>query len=478
MNTSKSILNYFCLRPILLFADRPLIGFHSSDTWVSSPMYFCESLAVLAFLIYEHIIAQRLDYSISREYNMSRFHCAESTKERRKMNKSLVLNTFLENNSLSLLLEAVSVQLGCPVIVTDNAFHVVSAFAAESYSDSEYRRAISHSELPLSACAAINAGLESSSSGRFTTEAKGRRFSVGVLQCSGASLGYIIYILSGDGELSENDCLFCESLVAKQFYSDRHTNTFSLDTAEEILFDLLDGKFKNEEIFKMKAGGTFLAHFEPSRFALLSLSVDAGDRLKNEHIAHSLEESFHASHPIIYGGTLILFLHEDHDESLLRSFIREYELKAVLSEKLNGLFSLKREFDFSKSVLDYLQKEKAPFLTPCREYKLLMFLKKARRDFPLSDEKIEKIYEYDKENDGELCLTLFTYLCCRHSLQETADRLFTHRNTVQYRIRKLREDFEIETDEAGNHLALLLSLSSALIRLGNEKIFLLKESEE
>lgn len=393
------------------------------------------------------------------------------------MNKSLVLNTFLENNSLSPLLEAVSVQLSCPVLVTDNAFHVVSAFAAEGYNDSEYRRAVSHSELPLSACAAINDGLAGSASLHFTTEANSRRFSVGVLQSSGASLGYIIYILPEDKVLNESDCLFCESLVAKQFYADRHTNSFSLDTAEEILFDLLDGKFKDEAIFKMKVGGTFLAHFEPSRFALLSLSADAGDKLKNEHIAHSLEESFHASHPIIYDKTLLLFLHEDHDESLLRSFIREYELKAVLSEKLDGLFSLKKEFDFSKSVLDYLQKAKAPFLAPCREFKLLMFLKKAQKSFPLSDEKVQRAYEYDKANDGELCLTLFTYLCCHHSLRETSDRLFTHRNTVQYRIRKLREDFEIETDEAENHLALLLSLSCALISLGNEKIFLLNNNK-
>ena len=109
------------------------------------------------------------------------------------MNKTTVLNTFLQNNSLDMLLEAVSVQLGCPVIVTDNAFHIVSSFAAKGFEDEAYRKAVAHSELPLSACGEIAKGFEESGGERILAETNGKSFSVNVLKSGCLALGYIIY---------------------------------------------------------------------------------------------------------------------------------------------------------------------------------------------------------------------------------------------------------------------------------------------
>ena len=385
------------------------------------------------------------------------------------MNRTTVLNSFLQNNSLDLLLEAVSLQLGCPVIVTDNAFHIVSSFAAKGFDDMGYRKAVSHSELPLSACGEISKSLEKSENDRVFAETNGKKVGVSVLKSGGVSLGYIIYILFEADEPNESDCVFCESLIAKQFYTDRRTNGFAFDTAEEILIELLDGKYSSNEVFQIKAAGTFLSSFAPDRVALISLS---SDKLRNEHLARSLSQSFHASHPLFYGGKLLLFLHKDHDADFLRSFINEYELCAVLSQKLESLFSLQRVYAELCGVLDYLKNKKPPFLENSIDYRLLLLLKKSVKDFGFADERIRKIFEYDQKNSGELCLTLYTYLICRHSLLETCERLFTHRNTVQYRIRKVRDDFEIDTDNPDGQLRLLLSLSAALIMLGKDELFI------
>lgn len=371
-----------------------------------------------------------------------------------------------------MLLEAVSVQLGCPVIVTDNAFHIVSSFAAEGFDDKEYRKAVSHSELPFSACGEIAKALEKSEGGRVLTETNKKKIAVSELKSAGISLGYIIYILFEADEPNESDCLFCESLIAKQFYTDRRTNAFALDTAEEILIELLDGKFSNEEVFRLKAAGTFLSSFSPDRVAVIALSPSSEEKLRNEHLARSLSQSFHASHPLFYGGKLLVFLHADHDVEFLRSFIGEYNLRAVLSERLESLFALKNTFEKLCAVLDYLKEKKPPFLESGSKYKLLMLLRENEKSFGFTDEKIKAVFEYDRKNKSELCLTLYTYLICHHSLCETCERLFTHRNTVQYRIRKLRDDFEIDTDSPESELSLLLSLSFALIRLGKNELFI------
>ena len=85
---------------------------------------------------------------------------------------------------------------------------------------------------------------------------------------------------------------------------------------------------------------------------------------------------------------------------------------------------------------------------------------------------VRALSERDKADDTLYCLTLYTYLACHHSLQETCERLYTHRNTVLYRVRRMKEDFDIPIDDAGQHLGLLLSCALALLEQGREDVFM------
>ena len=389
------------------------------------------------------------------------------------MNKELLLNVFLRNDSLNLLVEAVSASFGCPVIVTDSAFHIVSAFAATGFSDEEYRRAVAHSELPLTVCEAISAHRGE----RLLGESDTHRYCVGELKCGEVRLGYMLYVLDSGKIPNENDCLFAERLVAKQFNAERRSGGIVTDTAEEILTELLDGKFSDEEVFRLQAAGTFLASFRPSRFVLIGLSPAEARHTDEAGLSHELACSFRASHPFLYDGNMIVFLHEDHDTSLLSQFLCEQRLCAVISERLERLYDLRDAYRTAWEVLHYLQgKHCAPAVYESRDYALLMHLVNMEKRSDSLGEPIGALYRYDTENGSELCLTLYTYLCCRHSLQETCERLFTHRNTVQYRIRKIREDFGVDTDSPDACLPLLLTLALALIRLGHEELFIRKQS--
>ena len=82
---------------------------------------------------------------------------------------------------------------------------------------------------------------------------------------------------------------------------------------------------------------------------------------------------------------------------------------------------------------------------------------------------VRALAERDHADDSLYCLTLYTYLICHHSLQETCERLFTHRNTVLYRVRKMREDFDVPIDDPAQHLALLMSAALMLMSLGQEE---------
>lgn len=60
------------------------------------------------------------------------------------------------------------------------------------------------------------------------------------------------------------------------------------------------------------------------------------------------------------------------------------------------------------------------------DYALLLILRTAVEKGTVFDVDVKKIAEYDKENSGELCLTLYTYLCCPPFTQGTPASGFTH----------------------------------------------------
>ena len=382
------------------------------------------------------------------------------------MDRQLLLNTFLQCNTLGALTEAVSAAFSCSVLVTDDSFHIVAAFAAADFDDEGYRGAVAHSELPLSVCAAIT----ERGGSRIIGEIEKHRCAVGELACGGVRLGYVLYMFGVGQPPQAEDCLFAERLLAKQFYADRRAGGVA-ETEEEILTELLDGRFTSEETFRLQAAGTFLAHFSPARFALIDLADSAAER-DNSHLLADLRQSFRASHPFMRNSCILLFLHETHDIALLSGQLAAYRLRGVVSEPLTGLYAMKDAAARVQAVLLYLREKNAPPAAyACEDYTLLMLLRELNRT-SYSLGKVDALYRQDAAEKTALCLTLYTYICCPHSLAETCARLFTHRNTIQYRIRRIREDFGIDTDAPENCLSLLLSLAVALVRLGEDARFI------
>lgn len=62
------------------------------------------------------------------------------------------------------------------------------------------------------------------------------------------------------------------------------------------------------------------------------------------------------------------------------------------------------------------------------------------------EKKIGKLLHYDKENSSDLVKTLFYYLATDGSLMETAKMLFIHRNSVKYRIDRIKELTDLKLD--------------------------------
>jgi DNA-binding PucR family transcriptional regulator len=89
---------------------------------------------------------------------------------------------------------------------------------------------------------------------------------------------------------------------------------------------------------------------------------------------------------------------------------------------------------------------------------------------------IIKLAEYDREHSGELVDTLKHYLFRNRNIAEAAAHIHIHRNTMSYRIGKIRELLEVDIDDAKTSFGLMLSFyildyyRATVMRGGNEKL--------
>ena len=77
---------------------------------------------------------------------------------------------------------------------------------------------------------------------------------------------------------------------------------------------------------------------------------------------------------------------------------------------------------------------------------------------------ILKLQEYDQRMDAHLVDTLHVYLVENGSIKETAERLYLHRNTVIYRLNKIRQITNLDIDQARIRFLLMLSFAAIQVR--------------
>lgn len=325
-----------------------------------------------------------------------------------------ILRTFLNTNSLRELTNAAGRAMGCPFMVIDDSFHVAAYYRADGIAD-PYDGAIRHGELSYDESALIaSSALEGEV---LLRSPAGYHCRISELRCGELRMGYTLCLVQ-EGALPvapDEDFALINSFIAKQMYFERHRGGITA-TPEEVLVNLIEGKFKSQDFFQLQAKETYLDGFEPERFVLIK-PAEPMDGLKTDMLRDRLRHDFHASNPF-------------------------------------------------------------PFAAGENRYAVLMMIRLlANEGYPMG-EKIEGLYRYDAENNSEYCLTLYTYLSCSRSLKDTCERLFTHRNTVLYRMRRIREDFSIDPDLPEERTALLLSLCIALVRQGHEELFIEKTESD
>lgn len=397
------------------------------------------------------------------------------------MNLQAFLDDFMNKDDLDLLTKDLYELFDCPVMVVDVAFHTLSWHRAPGFDDRMFQGSIDRGSLTYETSSfLVSADAHAPAQARYVTLEDSpyqRRFSP--LFTGGVLVGYLILVDIHGSLKAQEDALFAavESALAKQLLLEANRGGLPSNTEESVLARLLEGSFASEALFRLQAEAAGLNYFAPRRFALVNLELYRSTNWSENALRTTILNIFPMSKPLIYNGSVLFFLNSEPDMGLFHDLARRFSLRVVISAPMDNLFDLPRVYTATLEIMEcLLGRLPREFAVQSEPYHALMMLRhlSARGDLALPS--VRALAASDAAEQTLYCQTLYAYLICHHSLQQTSAMLFTHRNTVLYRIKRMKEDFGIPLDDPGQHLPLLLSAALALLDQGQDALFMPEEA--
>ena len=389
-----------------------------------------------------------------------------------------LLEQFFAQDDLGKLTVSTGELLGCPLLVLDDTFHVAAHYLPLGFSDALFETAVRRGEISYEAGAIIseNAMLTAGWADYVQLADSPYRRRFAPLVSAGVRLGCLI-CADTDGHLEKippQTWELVEHILSKQMFVEASHQDKLFETAEDILMHLLDGGFSSAAHFQLQASGTYLADFHPRAFALIDLETYHSAYMGKRHLKEELEAQIPDSHPFLYKGDVFLFLHREGDGDIFSELAEEFQLKILISAPIDDLFTLPQLYRTAREALELMKDARFHGEAVCSAQQLRtpLLLKNLEGRGDLVSPELRRLAVHDREKGTQYCETLYHYLTCCHSLIKTSNALYTHRNTVLYRIRRLQEDFAIPLEEPSLHADLLLGVSLILFESKGPDFFL------
>ena len=393
-------------------------------------------------------------------------------------NAEALLEEFFSQDDLRQLALSTGELLGCPLLVLDDTFHIAAHYLPLGFSDALFETAVRRGEISYEVGAIISRNPMLTAGWadyvQLADSPYRRRFAP--LVSAGVRLGCLICV-DTDGHLEKippQTWELVEHILSKQMFVEASHQDKLFETAEDILMHLLDGGFSSAAHFQLQASGTYLADFHPRAFALIDLETYHSAYMGKRHLKEELEAQIPDSHPFLYKGDVFLFLHREGDGDIFSELAEEFQLKILISAPIDDLFTLPQLYRTAREALELMRDARFHGEAVCSAQQLRtpLLLKNLEGRGDLVSPELRRLAVHDREKGTQYCETLYHYLTCCHSLIKTSDALYTHRNTVLYRIRRLQEDFLIPLEEPSLHADLLLGVSLILFETKGPDFFL------
>ena len=138
------------------------------------------------------------------------------------------------------------------------------------------------------------------------------------------------------------------------------------------------------------------------------------------------------------------------------------------SDSFSSVNDIYRQFQLARSVYAYAgasgQTTGLAFFNDYRLYEMLSFVAAHSDPSLYIHDSLPALRRYDREKDTQYMDTVRAYLDCNRNIARTAERLCIHKNTVFYRLGRLKEDFGLDLENTRTLASVYCSLR--LMELG------------
>lgn len=381
---------------------------------------------------------------------------------------SPLLTAFLRSNNLTELVNTASDVVHNPVAIIDASYKMLAWSHFESVPDQTWQERIVDGFWDYDFVAIIKRhearAAKGGSNSSILTDIPSHRRRVETLVQEGAMLGYFV-ILELDNTLEDIDdevYLFVRDIMAKAMAMERiyYMHRGAGISAGLMLRDLLDMRFPNKVLLQERIRGSEFDR--KTTFILFSVALDTynpktpgSEKLKTS-ISNIFPESWscsHNDHIVILVDKTACFAKQPDCIARFSVFLDDNGLTAGQSAPFDDLFLLTdrreqtiRSIEIARDLRpDFLLPEGSPIVEHDRLKVLDILLRLPGEERACyCHTNIRAVAAYDAEHDTPYLRTVFAYLSCGRSIHAAAKKLFVHHNTVNYRITKARELFDLD----------------------------------
>lgn len=380
-------------------------------------------------------------------------------------NIQMLMNSLIKNNDLDEIADKASLLVKNPIIIVDSSYNIISFSKSISTGDRVWQSGQIRGTLSYEFIAEIKKWDKNSfedNVGYKSIIIKGiseNRRRVSKLFMNDMFLGYYIVL--------ESNCFFEEvtdyyyklvcDVISKEVSVEKINITHSNKQSYELLIaDMLNSNFIDRNVFMERIKNTV---FEKDGVFQLA-AIDMKDFVYNGStipgsLKKTIKETLPYSWSVFYENYIIVlidvenkFYQDDNPFVDFTSLLERNRLRAGLSDHFSDLYILNLYYNQAIKSLNFAAiLNKKDTLVYYKDYKFYHLISSSSNKDKLTqfcNQNVLKVKEYDNKHNTDFLKTLFYYIDTDKSIFKTSEKLFVHRNTITYRIKRIKELFNID----------------------------------
>ena len=374
---------------------------------------------------------------------------------------------FIKARNLNEIIEGIYSITGNPIAVINSDFQLVAYYSPFLFEDETRNESIKIGYLNFATYKKIRESLSIDENYKIvTTLSSNRRLIANIKDQNNKFIAFLI-ILEVETKLEDISKEFVDILskLINKYLLDQ-TFVKTNDTLSTFLSSLLNNTFTDKTIFLQKIKDFKIDLKKPYYLLILDYNEQFNESTKAE------VETFFAS---ILGNNIVTTTYKNADYVLLinnsidgqtndkiNDFLFKMRFYMIKSNRIVDLFSLSNIFNEVYKLFQLLEKTIEEYiLFDVENYLSFLPLINYRNEELINfiNPDIYQIFLYDQANKTEFIDTIYVYLLTNKSLNESAKKLYVHKNTITYRLDKIYELFKVEFSNYNRNMNYIFSIN-------------------